>query len=112
MSLKRGIAQAHAVGTHIGNMAVLVKLLCDLHRSAHAVTQFSRCLLLQGRGRKGRGRRTFTGFYANIGYLVIGSDACVQKLFRVLRTILFFPFSLEGYGFAGDVIGNKYRLRS
>src|SRR5689334_8000253 len=72
---ERRIAESHAVRTHVGYVAVLIKLLRDLHRSPNAVTEFSRGLLLQRRGSKGRGRSTFAGFDANVGDRVVSSDA-------------------------------------
>ena len=106
----RRVAQAHAVGTHISDMPVLVKLLRDLHRSANAVTQFSRCLLLQGRRRKRRGRSPFAGFHPNIGYFVIGSDTSVQELFRILDAVLLLSFSFEGNGL--PVISGEIKIAS
>ena len=70
-----GLAQAYAVGTHISDVPVLVKPLCDLHGTGHTVTEFSGSLLLKGRGGKWRGRRTLAGFHLNVGYFIVGADA-------------------------------------
>src|SRR5436190_14909849 len=102
-----GIAQAYTVGTHIGNMPVLVQLLSDEHRLRHTVTQFSRSLLLQGRGGKWRGRGTFSRFNTNVGYLVFGADAAIKKRFRVLRAVLLLTLGFEGYRFPGYIVGRK-----
>ena len=40
------------VGTHIGDVALLIEFLCDLHGALGAETQLARGFHLQGRGRK------------------------------------------------------------
>src|SRR5436190_7604054 len=102
-----GIAQAYTVGTHIGNMPVLVQLLSDQHGLCHAVTQLSRGFLLQGRGGKWRGRGTFSRFNANVGYLVFGADAAAKKRFCILCAVLLLTLGFEGYRFSGDIVGSK-----
>ena len=46
----------HAVGTHIGDRAILVELLRDPHRVIGGEAELARCLLLQRRGGEGRRR--------------------------------------------------------
>ena len=69
------IGNARGIRSHVGNMPILIKLLCDLHRPGYAVTEFSRSFLLQRRGSKWRGRSSLAGFDADVGDFVVGADA-------------------------------------
>ncbi len=46
----------HAIGTHVSNTAIFIKLLRDTHRVACRIAEFTGRFLLQGRGRKWRWR--------------------------------------------------------
>ena len=69
-------AHLHAIGSHIGNQASgfstdihpFIQLLGNLHCTTGRKAQLARGFLLQGRGRKGRGRAAAHAFCFNIGY--------------------------------------------
>ena len=52
----RAAVHLNAVGTHVGDRAVLVEILRNPHRVAGRETELARGFLLQGRGREGRRR--------------------------------------------------------
>ncbi len=51
---ERSLGQVRRVRTHVGDVAVLVQLLCHLHRSLAGEAQFAAGLLLQGGGHERR----------------------------------------------------------
>ena len=42
------VRQVHRVGTHVGDVSVLIEFLCQAHGAAHGHSELARRLLLQG----------------------------------------------------------------
>ena len=64
---QRGLRQRGAVGSHVGDVAVLVEPLGDPHRVAAVEPQLARGLLLQGARRERRARAARVGLLGHVG---------------------------------------------
>ena len=69
----------HRVGTHVGDMTVLIELLSYGHSERNGETELARSLLLESGSGKRRSRRLRYGVNINITYLESGIFAGVEK---------------------------------
>ena len=76
--------EVYRVGTHIGNLSVLVEVLGNHHGLADRKAQLAGGLLLEGRGGEGRCRRTLHGLLAH----AIDGKGCLLALLQELRHLV------------------------
>ena len=74
------IRQIHRVCTHIGDKPFFVQLLSDTHGLCHTVAEFPGCFLLERRGSKRSGRRTFARTLRNVRYMKVGIHTLLQEI--------------------------------
>ena len=79
---QRGLRQRGAVGSHVGDVAVLVEPLGDPHRVAAVEPQLARGLLLQGARRERRARAAGVGLLGDVGDGDVGGAQRVRDAGR------------------------------
>ena len=82
--LHRVGSQRHRVGSHISNKTELVEPLRRAHGPPRVKTELAPALLLQGRSRKWRSRRTLEGFLLGAQYRVGSRARSRSKFFGLL----------------------------
>ena len=80
--LNAGFGKRGGVGTHIGDVTVLIEALGDAHGALGGVMQFAPGLLLQRRGHKGGVRLARVGLFLHGGHLHGGAREAIRERTR------------------------------
>ncbi len=76
------LAEVDAVGTHIGDVPLLVQTLCDAHRAVHAIAQLAAGFLLQRGSGEGCGGGSLGGLFLHSLHGKFRADAAFQEFHR------------------------------
>ena len=71
--------KVHRIGTHVGDVPLLIEPLGDPHGAVHTIAELPAGLLLQGGGGEGRGGRAFAGLLLHGVHRVFRTDAALQE---------------------------------
>ena len=89
------IAQVHAVGTHVRDIAAFVQFLSDEHGPTHTISEFTTGFLLQGGCCEGGGRCFLRRLDLHIRYLVSSTHTGFEEYLCILFGLISCAFRLE-----------------